>query len=200
MIFDKIIPQGYQDEIEKDLQRSTFPWHYIHDVTNKNYGSNSGFVHMAADFGTQPSEWYPFIKPVVYSIEEATGHKLHQLLRIRVGLLLKNTEAGYTYNTPHVDFLMPHITACYYVSDSDGDTILFDQSVKDMNSNEISERTLQDYVSKTNFTVAERCSPKKGRLCVFDGLQFHSSSKPKEHDTRMVITINYIPEHYASQH
>lgn len=196
--FDKIIPQGYADEIERDVSRMQFPWHYIHDVTNRSYGSNSGFVHVAHDLGGVPSDWLPFIKPITYSIEEAMGHSIKQLLRIRVGLLTKTAEPNYDYNTPHVDFLMPHLTACYYVNDSDGDTVLFDQHLADMGTNEMSEPVLQAYVAKTNFTIEERSSPKKGKLFVFDGQQFHASSKPKLNDRRVVITINYIPENYAS--
>ncbi len=195
-VFDKIIPQGYADQIEADVKRTQFDWHYIDDVTNRNYGSNSGFVHMAQDMGTEPSFWLPFIKPIVYSIEEAAGHRIEQLLRIRVGLLTKTTEVNYDYNTPHVDFLFPHMTACYYVNDSDGDTVEFDQHRDDIAGHELNEAVIQDFVKSTNFTVAGRCSPKKGRLCVFDGLKFHASTKPKLHDTRIVITINYIP--YAS--
>lgn len=191
-VYDKIIPSGYSNQIEEDLRRSKFPWNYIHDVTNKNYGNNSGFVHMAYDFGAQPSDWHPFIQPIVYSIMEATGHDLHKLLRIRIGLLTKTADQSYEHNTPHVDFLMPHYTACYYASDSDGDTVVFNQRLRDMQSNEISEPVVQNYVQNTNFTVESRCSPKKGRVCVFDGLQFHASTKPKLHETRLVITVNYI--------
>lgn len=195
-VFDKIIPQGYADQIEADVKRTQFDWHYISDVTNRNYGSNSGFVHIAQDMGAEPSYWLPFIKPIIYSIEEATNQKIDQLLRIRVGLLTKTSEVAYDYNTPHVDFLFPHMTACYYVSDSDGDTVEFDQHRNDISGPELNETVLQDFVQQTKFTVAARCSPKKGRLCVFDGLKFHASTKPKLHDTRVVITINYIP--YAS--
>jgi hypothetical protein len=195
-VFDKIIPQGYADQIEADLRRTQFDWHYISDVTNRDYGSNSGFVHIAHDMGAEPSFWLPFIKPIIYSIEEATNQRIEQLLRIRVGLLTKTSELEYTYNTPHVDFLFPHTTACYYVNDSDGDTVEFVQHRSDIPGTELNETVVQQYVANTNFTVAGRCSPKKGRLCVFDGLNFHASTKPKLHDTRMVITINYIP--YAS--
>lgn len=200
-VYDKIIPSGYSNQIEEDLKRSIFPWNYIHDVTNRNYGSNSGFVHIAYDLGIKPSDWHPFIQPMVYSIMEATGHELQQLLRIRVGLLMKTAETSYQYNTPHVDFLMPHYTACYYVSDSDGDTVIFDQNTKNMNTNEVSESVIQQYVQNTDFTVQSRVSPKKGRLCVFDGLNFHSSTKPKIHESRIVITVNYITkEQYESQY
>jgi hypothetical protein len=192
-IYSKVIPQGYVDQIEEDLLRVQFPWHYIEDVTNYNYGNNSGFVHMAYDFGTEPSDWLPFIKPIIYSIEEVTGQKIEQLLRIRVGLLTKTAEPNYDTNTPHVDFLYPHKTACYYVTDSDGDTVVYNQRVSDMGANELNEHVLKEYVAKTEFTEEARCSPKKGTLCVFDGLQFHSSTKPKQHDRRIVITVNYVP-------
>jgi hypothetical protein len=194
-IYDKVIPQGYADQIEADLKRVQFPWHYIDDVTNKAYGSNSGFVHMAIDFGSEPSEWYPFIKPIVYHIEEVTGHKIEQLLRIRVGLLTRTSESDYDFNTPHVDFLLPHMTACYYVNETDGDTVVFNETVADAAIDNLTEQAVLDYVAKTDFTIDTRISPKKGRLCVFDGLQFHASSKPKQHDRRMVITINYVPQY-----
>ena len=193
-IFDKVIPDGYADQIEADLCRVQFPWHYIDDVTNKAYGSNSGFVHMAIDFGAEPSEWYPFIKPIIYSIEEVMGHRIEQLLRIRVGLLTKTAEVNYEFNTPHVDFLLPHMTACYYVNDSDGDTVVFNEHLEHAGIENLTEQAVLDYVAKTDFTIETRSTPKKGRLCVFDGLQFHSSSKPKQHDRRMVITINYVPQ------
>jgi len=131
-IVDKIIPQGYADAIESDVLRTGFPWYFIDDVTNPNYGSNSGLVHPAFDFGKEPTNWFPFIKPMVYAIEESTGQKFNDLLRIRVGCLTPTNETGYEYNTPHVDFTMDHWTACYYVNDTDGDTVIFDQKLADI--------------------------------------------------------------------
>jgi hypothetical protein len=87
---------------------------------------------------------------------------------------------------------MPHYTACYYISDSDGDTVIFDQTLAEIQESNITEQALYDFVANNKFTVAQRCSPKKGRVCVFDGLRFHASTKPAEHDRRLVITINYI--------
>jgi len=191
-IIDKVIPQGYADQIEEDVLAIKFPWYYINDVTNKNYGNNSGLTHLAFNFGNEPSEWFPFIMPIVYSITESAGHTLDQLLRIRVGCLSQTHELNYDYNTPHLDFTMPHYTACYYVNDSDGDTVLFNQTLQDMNTTNITEDALYEYVAKTNFTIAQRANPVKGRLCVFDGLRFHASTKPKQHDRRIVITVNYI--------
>jgi hypothetical protein len=191
-IVDELLPHGYANQLELDILSMPFPWHYIDDVTNKSYGSNSGFAHLAFDFGKQPTEWYAFLKPILYHIEAAQGKPIVELLRIRVGLLTPSNEIEYTYNTPHIDFTMPHTTACYYVTDSDGDTIVFDQNLKDASLINITEDLLIEYVKKTNFTVAGAASPKKNRICIFDGLNFHASTKPKFHNRRIVITFNYV--------
>ena len=193
-VFDKLLPAAYSDQIERDFNSLNFPWHYVNDVTNFNYGDNSGFVHLAYDLGKKPSEWYPFLLPIVYHITEASGHPMYELLRIRVGFLPQTTSQAYTHNTPHVDFTVPHYTACYYVNDTDGDTVLFDQMTKDMSSSEISQTTIQDYVANTEFTVANSVAPKRGSACFFNGLRYHSSTKPKLHEKRMVITVNYVSQ------
>lgn len=191
-VFDKVIPQAYADQIEEDLTRTQFPWYYIKDITNISYGNNSGLVHVAYDHGSMPTEWYPFVKPLVYGIAEAAGHNIAQLLRIRVGFLYPTMDST-GHNTPHIDFNFPHYTACYYVNDSDGDTVVFNEHATAV-GNSLTEQTLKEYVEKTKFTIAESCSPKKGRVCLFDGYLFHASTKPKLNERRLVITINYVAE------
>ena len=70
--FDNVLPQGYADQIEKDLLSWNFPWYYVDDVTNAHtgYGDNSGLVHLALNMSDRPSDWMPFIKPLVYTIEQ----------------------------------------------------------------------------------------------------------------------------------
>jgi hypothetical protein len=190
-IIDNLLPQGYANQIEEDLLRVGFPWYYVNDVTNDKYGNNSGLVHLAFDIGTPPSEWYPFIRPMVYSIEQAEGQDIQELLRIRVGFLTKIVPStAYKYNTPHVDFLIPHHTACYYVNDSDGDTVLFDKFLSNV-GDVCNEETLNNYGKTADFDVVKRSSPRKNSVCIFNGERFHSSTSPQHHDRRLVITVNY---------
>jgi hypothetical protein len=190
LIIDDVIPSGYQDALEADITRRSFPWMYIEDVTFENFGSNSGLVHAAYDFGKPPSEFHPFIKPLIYSIEEKSGIKVNELLRIRIGFLqpkLNNT----IHNAPHVDFNQPHYTACYYVSDSDGDTVLFDKTITNLGI-DLTEENLYNFTTDTQFTEVARCAPKKGRVFVFPGEQFHASTNPINHQRRLVVTINWV--------
>lgn len=189
-VFDKIIPLGYADAIEEDLLDREFPWYYVDDVTSLDYGNNSGLTHVAFKVG-KALDYYPFLKPLVYAIAEANGQPLKELYRIRIGFLPKNDEPEYEYNTPHVDFLWDHYTACYYVNDSDGDTILFDKKMDDMGLS-ISDEVMRSYVEKTEFGIVKRVSPQKGRVVIFDGKRFHASTKPRNHKRRLVITVNFI--------
>jgi hypothetical protein len=189
-IIDDLLPQRYADDLETDIMHLHFPWHYVKDVTYESYGNNSGFVNVVYDMGGKTTDWLPFVKPLVYHIESASGYTMEKLLRIRIGLLLPGS-IDKPHNTPHVDFLMSHKTACYYVNDSDGDTVLFRQDIGMIKDN-IDDNVLEQYTKSTDFTVVDRCSPKKNRLYIFDGRQFHASTRPKEHDRRVVITVNYI--------
>ena len=188
-IIDDLLPAEYALQLEADLTSVHFPWYYVNDVTYLQKGNNSGFTHLIYNIGSQPSEWYAFIKPLVYHITQANGHRLNELLRIRVGLLLPDTKSE-SGNTPHVDFHQHHHTACYYVNDSDGDTILYEQKLPEVGKI-ITEATINDYIKNCSITPLTTCTPKKNRVFCFDGLHFHASTRPSKYEKILVITVNY---------
>lgn len=87
------------------------------------------------------------------------------------------------YGTPHVDGVrsFPYTAAVYYVNDSDGDTVFFNETVDDIHPENIDKP----------FTISRVVSPKKGRLILFDGKIYHSSGKPKN-NVRCIINYNFI--------
>jgi hypothetical protein len=188
-IIDNLITPSYANAIEADV--ATFPWWYLNDVTYDNQNSTPGFVNVIYENGKPASEWYPFIKPLVLHIADAINVPVFKLLRIRIGFLLPGKEPAKP-STPHVDYFQPHYTACYYVNDSDGDTVIYDQKLNDIGDREINQDVVQDYVSKTNFTISQTSTPRKGSVCVFDGKHFHSSTNPFVSKKRFVLNINWI--------
>lgn len=191
LIVNNLIPKGYQNQLEEDIIQVNFPWMYIEDVTYNGYGNNSGLVHSVYDFGRSPSDYLSFIKPLVYSLEEVVDKKIEKLLRIRIGFLTPRADFNFKHNTPHVDFLYPHYTACYYINDSDGDTIMFDQTISDMGL-DINSQVLLNYSATTTFTESARCGPQKGTAFIMDGRHFHASTSPKINKRRLVATVNWI--------
>ena len=103
---------------------------------------------------------------------DAEGQQLSQLYRIRLGMITR-TPYRVTHD-PHIDDGRPHRTGLFYVIDSDGDTLIY---------NERSE--------SAKYTVQESVAPVVNSWHTFDGAHFHSSQSPIKHDKRIVLTYNY---------
>lgn len=186
-VFDNFIPIEDQNNIESNLLGYDFPWYYNKNISYQNEEFNKkwlendvrlkdtdGFLHSFLKDGNT-SIYFDVIKPIIYQL------KIKELLRIRGVLVNKNSSFGNFINIPHVDFPIEHLTAIYYVNDSDGDTVLFKEFWKES-------------VDVNKKTIAQRISPKKGRLLLFNGLRYHSGSVPSSNH-RLVININFIKNH-----
>jgi hypothetical protein len=73
-------------------------------------------------------------------------------------------------DTPHRDYSFPHLVLIYYVNTIDGDTVLYH-----------------------NNSIIEKISPKRGRICFFNGSIIHASSSPSL-GPRIIINNNIILE------
>ena len=91
------------------------------------------------------------------------------LWRAKANLLFPTCDRQLQHSLPHIDSNDEHQTIIYYVTDSDGDTLLFEDDKK---------------------TIVKRISPKKGRFLFFDGDIWHASTNPVKSMKRIVININ----------
>ena len=97
---------------------------------------------------------------------------LKDLYRIRLGLITR-TPYLVTHDA-HIDDGRPHQTGLFYVIESDGDTLIY-------NERKESEK----------YTVQESVKPVCNTWHSFDGTQFHSSQTPIANERRIVLTFNY---------
>lgn len=100
--------------------------------------------------------------------------KYDKILRARVNVLPLSNQDKYHYI--HIDNVISHYVFLYYLHDSDGDTLFFNKRRGD---------------SDENMEIIDRVSPKAGKAIMFDGLQFHSSSPPKENAFRSVLNVDF---------
>jgi 2OG-Fe(II) oxygenase superfamily len=121
------------------------------------------------------------LEPMISRVSERFPFEL-EVMRIRAGLFLPSPQGGIHH--PHVDYYMPHYTLLYYVNDADGDTYIWNEKAPKENPEAYPER----------FTLLDSISPKKGRAILFNGMHYHSSSRPKEARERIAITINLLPK------
>lgn len=188
-IIDNIVPVDEQDRILDMVQDYRFDWHfgpsnvYENDVNQgtcflDNYTVDSCqfthlFLHTQIKF-LDPG--YEAIRPLVNSIQNQFDLASTHVFRVKANMLTNNRKFyPIAYNPAHVDGDYEHYSVVYYVNDSDGDTIIFNET----------------YGSKFDeLTVQARVTPKKGRAVLFPGKYFHSSSNPIDSQWRSVFNIN----------
>ena len=88
----------------------------------------------------------------------------------------------------HINQEHPHLVLLYYVNDSDGETILFDKTI-----NDIEDPSMMYLDEKYQFNVVNKIMPKKGRILLFDGRTYHSASSPTK-GMRCIITLDLFGE------
>ena len=123
--------------------------------------------------------------PLLFVSCDKASLKFTNLIRVRLGMFTQ-TPVDVPYHNPHVDFYDPHIVGLYYVNDSDGDTVVFNET-----SDELTVEQSVRYANEGRFTELARIAPKKGRMAFFDGKHYHSSMHPKQHPNRIVVTFDF---------
>lgn len=159
-----------------------FPWFY-HSSTNpevdglhvlKSEAVSEGVLFSGAIY--EKDQVYPLIHKIFVSFLIKNKITCKQIIRIKANLYPQVKD--YAFHSPHVDTEGDHKVFLYYVDDSDGDTVLFDQKFNG--------------IAPSDLTVKKSVSPKAGKGMVFDGLHYHASSSPVLNKTRCTINIDFI--------
>lgn len=186
---DDVVPRTYQDQIETETSR--MPWFFQAESGRRTEvaASYSGFsntvFHINDQAGGLP-QLTALLLPLLLVFCDKAGTPFQTLLRIRIGLF-PQTMIDVPHHNPHVDFYQAHHNALYYVNDSDGDTIVFNETFHDVSMEESTA-----YTRDARFTVAHRASPKKGRMIGFNGSHYHASMHPMTSSSRIAIAFSYL--------
>lgn len=192
-VIEDFIPIAMQDEIEALMFDANFPWFFnsqtVYDDIHKGYFYNdkntvSGpqFNHTFLHDRTVNSDFCKNVSPLMFYFGVHSGVKVDKPIRIKANLTVPDIVYGEHLHRPaHYDTIDDNvITAIYYVNDSDGDTIFFeDPEEKNLvNVNELKE--------------IRRVAPKKGQMVYFDGNTLHANALNKNTKHRCVINFNFI--------
>jgi hypothetical protein len=80
---------------------------------------------------------------------------------------------------PHCDMNEDGFTAIYYLNDSDGDTLIFN------------EKTMEPFLNGEELSIKQRVKNKRGRLVMFNQDYLHAGMLPIKSDYRIVINFNF---------
>jgi hypothetical protein len=188
-ILNNVTSNSAVQHLEKCLLNH--PWYYLKDTAYNQFEENQkpydpSWVHFLYNNEESLSDLKPLAESILFTALERLNLSISKVIRIRAGL---TTRTPYpVIHSPHVDWDNHHMTAVYYVNDSDGDTIFYkekrDESLS-VNSHEWSKNR--------KFTVDQTITPVADRMVVFNGLNYHSSTTPCNVDYRLVINFNWLP-------
>ena len=93
------------------------------------------------------------------------------------------------YVNPHVDNFDEHYVIVYYLHDSDGDTVIYNetQGWNNCTFGATNEKNISE-----NLTVAQRVTPVRNRAVIFKGNHLHSVMSPIKSPHRMIVNINLM--------
>jgi hypothetical protein len=189
---DDVVPRAYQEQILAEATSSRMAW-FFHEESGRrvgqvetSYGGFSNTVYHINDGAPGPSPMTALLLPLLFIYCDRAGLPFNTLLRIRIGLFPR-TMIEVPHHNPHVDFYQPHQSALYYVNDSDGDTVIFNETYDD-----VSQEQSIPYTKEGRFTVGRTISPKKGRMIGFDGKHYHASMHPMKSASRIAIAFSFL--------
>jgi len=171
-VFENFLNDNEKIQIENGMLAHDFPWFFspiTGGVITKNVKESSQLVHLFYDIN------YNIISNAfenVKNIFNKTKINYKKFIRIKANMTsnitnLKKEEHGPLHQDVPKDNYKSFI---YYVNDSDGDTIFFDN----------------------DYNIINRFTPKRGTGILFNSNLFHCSSNPIINEKRIVI--NYIFE------
>ena len=183
IVIDNVINKTYQDTIEKVLMEEMGThWYLLDDIAYPSPAVKErrpGLVHPMFDKNGIISPLYNLILPMVFESTSKINFNFEEALRGRAFIQFPS-DSNYS-NHPHIDTNSPHLVCLYYVNDSDGDTIIYNETVDD----------IQNWpgLDTSMLTIRQQVSPRKGRVVLFNGKRYHNSSTPTK-NKRCVINFD----------
>jgi len=161
------IKKKLADKIEKLLTSDYFGWYYNHTTALKDEDIEPDTFQFTHKFYDDIYNTASYYYQNVLELFHAANIKYERFSRIKSNFLVPSIK-GIKHNHIHADQKKNGVKSfLYYVNDSDGDTIFFDNNKKEI----------------------KRFTPKKGTGLLFDSNILHAGSNPVKYDKRIVINF-----------
>ena len=185
IVIDDFISLEYQEKIKQELLglENDFPWYYTEDVTTAgDFDSqyrpalNHYYVNFDDDdISEVESVYHHLFVPMLSKACKYLKIPETEVIQGRSFLQfpLKNIDTS-VVDTPHIDLDEgdEHVVVLYYVVDSDGDTIIYNERTESL-----------------TYTEKQRVTPEQGRVVIFEGGQYHTAQQPNN-GTRCIVNYN----------
>lgn len=173
---ENFAPVELVDKLEELIGSHEFPWFWrpstVHGMNDGNQASQDfQFVHLVYFKDAAWSPIYSQVRELLLCIEQATGIFIKDINKIKANLMTREYQSEEILNEAiHIDVNAgptKFMSFVYYVVDSDGDTVVYDDDGK----------------------VVTAKAPVKGTLVYFPSEMRHRATPPKDHKRRIVLNI-----------
>ena len=187
-VIDDFIDVKYQKDIrnvlmgEYQYKKEDFPWFYIEDVTASgdiDSQHRRALAHEYVDYvegkkvGKKLSIFHHLFLPMLKKVCRTMNIKNINVLQGRSFLQFPLNLKDRSVDTPHIDiYNKEHLVALYYVCDSDGDTLIYNEREE-----------------LGTYTIKQKVTPKQGRMVLFDGSLYHTAQQPLN-NVRCIVNYN----------
>jgi hypothetical protein len=188
-ILENIIPQHDQDTIEAYVNTPSLKWQYTHNITGL-FGNTIDTRVFPANVLTEEridSNILKIINTIQHNVCDILDVSFLKTYRCKIN---HTQPLDFDYNPNdliHIDMKINHLVAVYYINDSDGDTVILNNS----NGDSMDEMFKHiNGVQNHFFTPMVSVKPKKGSVVIFNGNLYHYGDYPKI-NSRYVINLDF---------
>jgi hypothetical protein len=131
------------------------------------------FQSLLSDKG-EPTFFFGWFTPIL----DAIKFDGMRILRMKINMTFPYTgSSNLSYGIPHVDLPdeVGYTTGIYYLTDADGDTIIFNEK----------------HGHQVRLSIQTKVNPKKGKLVLFEGNTLHAPMPTFSNKVRIVLNINF---------
>jgi len=192
LVIDDFVSLEYQEKIKQELLgvNNNFPWFHTEDVTDAGELTSQHRPALAHQYVNLNDDDVSEIESIFHHLFTPLLSKACQHLKMPqteviqgrsfLQFPLRNIDTS-VVDTPHIDLDEgeEHIVVLYYVIDSDGDTVIYNERTKSL-----------------TYTEKQRVTPKQGRVVIFEGGQYHTAEQPTK-GTRCIV--NYNLDYYDTE-
>lgn len=175
-VLEDFIADDIVDKIESTICDKEFPWYWMPSTryghTNPNHSSEDfQFTHTMYLEGKITSDYFFLAREVLYAYQQYTGNTVKDVIKLKANLLTKQelSDRGLEESI-HIDLYKSeknYMSMVYYITDSDGDTLIYNDD---------------------NKVIAQK-SPIKGTAICFPSYMLHRATPPTNYKRRLVLNI-----------
>jgi len=194
-IVDNFFSPTYFSKIKDFVTQYNFSWNFRKDVTTNEAGKNNSLFDYGLNLEIRSdTNFGQFIGPAIFMMQDHAG--CSSVYRARLDMTFYAGKTPHRHQ-PHIDLPYPNISAIFYITESDGPTVIFDQKVSSSDEDEKFPYA-EDHSKLKNgeydissLSIKKEIDPKPNRVLFFSGDYIHTGHSPFTYKNRLLMNCNF---------